>query len=96
MPLFGIAVTSSTTNEMRNELTSVFSSALPAYWHWIDDFWIVRCEAGVTAKSLHEWIEKRTDITATMLVIEIKDGFSYWGRSKNEAWDWLSTYGSAK
>ena len=66
-----------------------------AYWHWIDDFWIVQVPYNYTARSLHEEIEKLPEIgEPTMLVFEFEGNISFWGRNEMDAWDWLNHIGN--
>lgn len=81
----------------RNEITTLFSVLGWAYWHWIDDFWIVQVPNEFTPKSLHAKIEELPSIGApTMLIFEFNGQIGYWGRNKDEAWKWLSVIGKAQ
>lgn len=81
----------------RNEITKLFSNKGWAYWHWMDDFWIVQVPDEFTPKSLHIIIEELSDIgKPTMLIFEFKGRINYWGRNKEEAWKWLSAIGKAE
>lgn len=81
----------------RNAITKLFSKKSWAYWHWIDDLWIVQVPNEYTPKLLHIRIEALPDIgNPTMLVFEFKGNINYWGRCKDEAWKWLNVIGKAE
>jgi hypothetical protein len=85
------------TPEQRNAITSYFSSQKLAYWHWIDDFWIVQVDEDVTPKSLHITIEQLDEIgKPTVLMFEFKGRVKYFGRANKAAWDWLSHIGNVE
>lgn len=95
MKNLAIALNSGTPIQ-RNEITKFFMASSWAYWHWVDDFWIVQVPDEYTPKSLHIRIEQIPAVgIPTMLVFEFKGKIDYWGRNKKEAWDWLSVIGSA-
>jgi hypothetical protein len=84
------------TPVQRNEITKLFAAERWAYWHWVDDFWVVQVPDGYTVKTLHERIETLPNICKpTMLVFEFNGRIKYWGRNNKEAWDWLQHIGSA-
>lgn len=80
----------------RNEITAFLSDKEWAYWHWLDDVWIVQVPNEYTPKTLHNEIEDATNIgKPTMLVFEFKENITYWGRNKKEAWKWLAYIGES-
>lgn len=80
----------------RNEITKYLSNKNWAYWHWMDDFWIVQAPDEYTPKTLHNRIEELPDVgKPTMLVFEFSGRIKYWGRNDKEAWDWLSHIGQS-
>lgn len=84
------------TPEKRNDLTRLLASNSWAYWHWVDDFWIVQVPDDYTAHSLHDLVKESSEVgTSTILVFEFKGEIQYWGRNKTEAWDWLKHIGNA-
>ena len=93
MKYFAVSLHAGTPTQ-RNSITNSFASKNLAYWHWIDDFWIVELQDHYTARKLHDELEAIQVVgTATMLVFEFDRNIKYWGRAKNEAWDWLSHIG---
>lgn len=85
------------TPSQRNEITKYFSSKSWAYWHWIDDFWIVQVPNEYTTHSLHIEIEKLSEIgTSTILVFELNGRTNFWGRNVEKAWEWLKHIGDAR
>lgn len=96
MTFLAIALNAGTPVQ-RNEITKFFSSKNWPYWHWIDDFWIVQVPREYTPKVLHDNLEKLPEVgEPTMLVFEFNGDIKYWGRNKNEAWDWLGHIGRAE
>ncbi len=80
----------------RNAITNMFAERGWAYWHWIDDFWIVQIPDDMPPRKLHELIEAMPDVgTSTILLFEFKGPITYWGRAKDSAWDWLKHLGSS-
>ncbi len=80
----------------RNAITSMFSDKKWAYWHWIDDFWIVQVPDEFTPRLLHTLIESLPEVgTATILLFEFKGSITYWGRAEEAAWDWLKHIGGS-
>ena len=80
----------------RNELTEFFSGKNWAYWHWMDDFWIVQVPDNYSPKVLHSELEESTEIgKPTMLVMEFQGKIKFWGRNDKEAWEWLDHIGNA-
>jgi hypothetical protein len=80
--------------EQRNAITKFFSEQKWAYWHWVDDFWIVQVPDFYTPKSLHDKLESVANLSAsTMLVFHFQGNISFWGRGAKEAWDWLRHIG---
>jgi len=80
----------------RNAITKVFVDEKWAYWHWIDDFWIVQVPDTYTPKTLHDRLEALEPVgAATILVFEFHGRITFWGRSPNEAWAWLNHIGNA-
>ena len=78
----------------RNELTNYLARNGWSYWHWIDDFWIVQVPDSYTPESLHDELEALPRIDkATILVFEFSGRIKFWGRNKNEAWEWLNYLG---
>ncbi len=95
MKFIAIALNAGTAIQ-RNEITKYFSNKDWPYWHWIDDFWIVQVPNEYTPQTLHDRIEELPDVgTPTMLLFEFTGDIKYWGRSKDEAWDWLKHIGKA-
>ncbi|MEJ1379329.1 MAG: hypothetical protein RPU34_05890 [Candidatus Sedimenticola sp. (ex Thyasira tokunagai)] len=93
---FAIALNAGTPTQ-RNEITNYLSNQKWAYWHWIDDFWVVQVPNDYTPKTLHDKLEQETDIdTPTMLIFEFTGRVNFWGRNKDEAWKWLDHLGTAK
>ncbi len=79
----------------RNEITQLFSSKGWAFWHWIDDFWIVQVPDGYTVRSLYEKIEELPSVgSKTVLVFEFKGRIDYYGRTKTDSWEWLKNIGN--
>ena len=96
MKNFAIALDSGTVEE-RNEITNLFDTKKWAYWHWIDDFWIVQVPDDFTPKKLDEIIASDTILnTRTRLIFEFQGKINYWGRNTEDAWKWLSVIGNAK
>ena len=94
MKNIAIALNSGTPAQ-RNEITNYLSDQNLAYWHWIDDFWIVQVSDDYTPKTLHVALEENAKIgTPTMLVFELSGNINYWGRSSDESWKWLSHIGT--
>ncbi|MCW5651302.1 MAG: hypothetical protein KIS62_16255 [Ramlibacter sp.] len=82
--------------QTRNIITNFFAAQNWAYWHWIDDFWIVQVPHEYTPSALHERIETLPEFgTPTILVFEFHGAIGYWGRSDAAAWDWLNHIGAA-
>ncbi len=82
------------TPERRNAITNYFSSKNFAFWHWVDDFWIVRVDDSVTAKSLYLLLENLAEInTVSMLVFEFQGQIDFYGRADKVAWNWLEQIG---
>ncbi len=80
----------------RNEITNLFSNNDWAYWHWIDDFWIVQVPDEYTPQSLYEKLGKLPSLgSSTILVFEFQGSITYWGIAEEEAWKWLSVIGVA-
>jgi hypothetical protein len=78
----------------RNEITNFFSSKGWAYWHWVDDFWIVQVPDEYTPKVLYQ---KLVDLPRysrqTILLFEFKGRINYWGTAPKDAWEWLEVIG---
>ena len=80
--------------EIRNAITNLIVSCKWAYWHWIDDFWIVQAPDSVTPKTLNEAISSLPRANGTtILVFEIKPDFTFWGNAHPDAWIWMSHIG---
>ena len=81
--------------EQRNAITNFFAASGWAYWHWIDDFWIVQVPSDYTPRALHDQLERLPAVgTATILLFEIHGAIAYWGRANKDAWAWLNHIGS--
>lgn len=79
----------------RNAITNYFAASEWAYWHWIDDFWIVQVPDDYTARTLHNHLEQLPAVgAATILLFEFKGRIEYWGRANKTGWDWLKNIGS--
>ena len=84
------------TPQRRNAITKLFSDEQWAYWHWIDDFWIVQVPDTYTPKSLHDRLEALDPVGAgTILVFEFRERITFWGRAAKEAWAWLKHIGNS-
>lgn len=95
MKKFAIALNAGAPDR-RNIMTSFFNGRDWAYWHWIDDFWIVLVPEDYTPSQLHNEIEELAGVgTPNILIFEFHSPISYWGRATNEAWDWLSHIGDS-
>jgi hypothetical protein len=81
----------------RNAITNFFAHATWAYWHWIDDFWIVQAPDAYTPKALYDQLCRLENVdTATILLFEFYGNIGFWGRADNAAWEWLNHIGTAK
>jgi hypothetical protein len=84
------------TVEQRNAMTNFFADSGWAYWHWIDDFWIVQVPDNFTTYLLHTAIEQIPVVgQATLLLFEFHGSIKFWGRANKDAWDWLNYIGQA-
>lgn len=84
------------TPEQRNAITEFIAGRNLAYWHWVDDFWIVQLPNTESLRSFHDQLEVLPDVNKpTMLVFEFSGAISYWGRAPKDAWAWLSHIGGA-
>ena len=82
--------------EIRNAITSGLSDKNWAYWHWMDDFWVVQVPDNYTPQLLHNLIEAQPEVgKPTMLVFHFSGKIKYWGRNKKEAWTWLDHIGTS-
>lgn len=78
----------------RNEITKFITSKGWAYWHWVDDFWIVQVPNDYSPKLLHEMICTLPGIgMPTILLFEFNGAINYWGNTHKDAWEWLSNIG---
>jgi hypothetical protein len=94
MKNFTVALDSGTPAS-RNAITNYFAAQQWAYWHWIDDLWIVQVPDTYSPKTLYSQIEVLENIKqATILIFEFQGSINYWGRAKTEAWDWLKHIGT--
>ena len=84
------------TPEKRNAITNSFQGKGFAFWHWIDDFWIVQPDVSLTPKALALELRALPEIGGFthMLVFDLPDHLTYWGWANQEAWDWLTKAGS--
>ncbi|MCG7964825.1 MAG: hypothetical protein N0E54_19145 [Candidatus Thiodiazotropha taylori] len=83
--------------KVRDEITNYFSKENWAYWHWIDDFWIVQVSDEYSSKQLHEELEANTEIVKpTLLILSLDGNNQYWGRNEDDAWSWLNHIGRAE
>ncbi len=84
------------TVEERNDITNLFSANDWAYWHWIDDMWIVQVPDEYTPKKLYNLIRSDTILgEKRILIFEFKGKINYWGWNAKKAWEWLSVLGKA-
>jgi hypothetical protein len=82
--------------EQRNAITNFFSGSEWAYWHWIDDFWIVQVPDNYTPQKLHNQLELLPAVgTATILLFQFSGRITFWGRANKDAWNWLKHIGNA-
>jgi hypothetical protein len=83
------------TVEQRNAITNFFAASQWAYWHWIDDFWIVQVPDNYGPHSLHDRIVQLPVVgEATILLFEFHGRIRFWGRANKDAWDWLNHIGN--
>lgn len=84
------------TPENRNLITLFLSNKNWAYWHWIDDFWIVQVPDNYTPKGLYDELIESTGLgLSTILTFDLNNHVNFWGNNKQEAWRWLEAIGSA-
>lgn len=95
MKIFIIALNAG-TKELRNEITDFLTRSDFGYWHWIDDTWIVTTPDRYTSRSLHDEMELNESIkNKVLLVLEVHEPLTYWGRNSDDAWEWLAQIGNA-
>jgi hypothetical protein len=78
-----------------NEITTFFADEGWAYWHWIDDFWIVQVPDSYTPHTLHTQIEQLPNSgSPVILVFEFQGRIKFWGKCDPDAWKWLNNIGN--
>jgi hypothetical protein len=83
---------------IRNQITTYLKTKNWGFWHWFDDIWLLSAvEEFQTPKSIYELLVAHASIgNQTIIVFDVdSDSRSYWGRAKQDAWEWLSTQWNA-
>lgn len=93
MKNFAVALNNGTPAE-RNAITKHLADSGYGYWHWVDDFWIVRTDVE-TAKSLYLTLLEEANLgKETVLVFEFETPINFWGFAPKKAWDWMKKIGT--
>ena len=75
----------------RNEITGYLLKMQWAYWHWIDDFWIVQLPLTYTPRILFDELASSLNhaTRSSILIFDFVGPVTLWGNNSPDSWDWL-------